>query len=1135
MKIWPSLIAILLLAPALCAEVLYDFEQAFFIEDFGVKCKDHALVHHEGTYHLYYIQGYPNGPVPPLGLEQWLGHATSPDLRHWTRRDSILPVVPGTWESGFIWAPHVVEDPDGGWLMFYTGADDSPEVRQRTGIAHSDDLYTWERWEGNPAYEPGEWTDWADPLLYADCRDPFIFQAPGDTLYYMLNTVREASGNGAIDLAVSEDLYSWAHQDTFSRHTSANMLESVCLWEDEAEKWHFFFTKQNYPGTYHVVALDPFGPFLPGAAGLFDAGYGAEVTDVNGQAVFSRFARVPLLDGDRYFIRFDEMLTPPWGGDLPRIESAQGYRDWWAPQFGTAFDNQPTWGDNPHERGEESSNLEGNSYVSTLELFPYPGFANPGRSRGFSPQGLLKSDAFVVEHDRIGLLVGGGDQDSTCFVALVRDSDKRLLFRETGADEIGMDPRLWNTETIMGETVFLAVSDLSSLGQGYISVDTIREYDRVGDDPIAPADPMVEDVFLGDLVSAAGVVWNCDFSASIHFGPVPLYVVFTDLSEGEAEIYEWDFEADGIVDKYTRDAAHSFQQPGLYTVRHRVVNGLGMEAVEEKVNYINVLEDSTNVLIFPGKISSGAPTPISFGYSGMDSLGSFSAQLDFDSTKIAFAGIDTWIEGREFEATLDGERVLVEWSDETGIDPIEPETNPLFLFGLKFNAVVAVDTTQITFVDSLCVLTDAAGDTIQDMGWIDTPPFGEVILEVTSVVTGQTSYYNDDEPVGGVRLSMGPPNEDAISNLYGEFEFEPYPRGDYVLRVSKDDDLLGSNSLDAVKLMRHHRGVEILEGVHRLRAGDVNLDAQVDSLDAWAVAEAAAGLSPLPSGDWAFDPDSVVFEPLGQDTHQLFTCIRMGDVNGGWPETQAGRSEESENPREDLVLSLPDTVMGAGDPQIAVPLLASGLIDLSAISLRIAFADTILTFQELSSPQPGLEFLVGEESGLVSIEWFDSFGGDSLFSQVGDTLLYLTFAKSRTEWHISPLDFAQGCELGDSLGDPVSGVSYLDGSLQVTSPSVDVDPAIPGNRLLQNHPNPFNPSTEIRFSLADPGPLSLKIYDLSGRLVRHLLVGERYDEGQHRVEWNGRDQQGRQVSSGVYFYRLETREFKASRKMLLLR
>ncbi|MDP2982935.1 MAG: T9SS type A sorting domain-containing protein [Candidatus Latescibacter sp.] len=88
--------------------------------------------------------------------------------------------------------------------------------------------------------------------------------------------------------------------------------------------------------------------------------------------------------------------------------------------------------------------------------------------------------------------------------------------------------------------------------------------------------------------------------------------------------------------------------------------------------------------------------------------------------------------------------------------------------------------------------------------------------------------------------------------------------------------------------------------------------------------------------------------------------------------------------------------------------------------------------------------------------------------------------------------------------------------------------------LRQNTPNPFNPATAISYTLRKSSPVSLKVYDLLGREVVSLSEGEK-PAGEHRVVWNGSDSKGKQVSSGVYLYRLIAGGREETRKMLLAR
>jgi len=114
-----------------------------------------------------------------------------------------------------------------------------------------------------------------------------------------------------------------------------------------------------------------------------------------------------------------------------------------------------------------------------------------------------------------------------------------------------------------------------------------------------------------------------------------------------------------------------------------------------------------------------------------------------------------------------------------------------------------------------------------------------------------------------------------------------------------------------------------------------------------------------------------------------------------------------------------------------------------------------------------------------------------------------------------------------------------------TSPyvtAVDEDPGIspdvriiPDFLLFQNSPNPFNPQTSIQYYLPESSPVSLCIFDMSGRSVRKLINSEIRGKGRHEIVWNGEDASGRQVATGVYFYRLETGSFHVTKRMTLLK
>ncbi|MCB1184131.1 T9SS type A sorting domain-containing protein [bacterium] len=119
-------------------------------------------------------------------------------------------------------------------------------------------------------------------------------------------------------------------------------------------------------------------------------------------------------------------------------------------------------------------------------------------------------------------------------------------------------------------------------------------------------------------------------------------------------------------------------------------------------------------------------------------------------------------------------------------------------------------------------------------------------------------------------------------------------------------------------------------------------------------------------------------------------------------------------------------------------------------------------------------------------------------------------------------------------GIVASGAGVL--SIELTGEIVGVGDVVPARTALGgNYPNPFNPRTTIVFELARPGAVELRVYDVSGRLVRTLQAGERFTAGRHEVVWNGRDERGAATAAGVYFVRMRSGDFTAVERMTLVK
>ena len=143
--------------------------------------------------------------------------------------------------------------------------------------------------------------------------------------------------------------------------------------------------------------------------------------------------------------------------------------------------------------------------------------------------------------------------------------------------------------------------------------------------------------------------------------------------------------------------------------------------------------------------------------------------------------------------------------------------------------------------------------------------------------------------------------------------------------------------------------------------------------------------------------------------------------------------------------------------------------------------------------------------------------------QYEGALLDITF-------QVSNPDAIGGIEISNVLiADPDGNINALQGA-RLT----DLNPVPSEFALRQNHPNPFNPETQIGYQLPLAGEVSITVYNLLGQEVRQL-VNDIKAAGFYRVSWNGQDALGRSVGSGIYFYRIKAGQFSQTKMMILLK
>jgi hypothetical protein len=179
--------------------------------------------------------------------------------------------------------------------------------------------------------------------------------------------------------------------------------------------------------------------------------------------------------------------------------------------------------------------------------------------------------------------------------------------------------------------------------------------------------------------------------------------------------------------------------------------------------------------------------------------------------------------------------------------------------------------------------------------------------------------------------------------------------------------------------------------------------------------------------------------------------------------------------------------------------------------------------------------------------WFTGNGNNLGYSNVGPGNDYVFAFPRATQFDWTPytLDVqvptavnAKALEVRLHVYARFTGTIYFD---DLTVEVVGTTTSVPKNdgmpsvfELTQNYPNPFNPSTKIQYGLPREGNVVLVIYNVLGQKVR-TLVDDARAAGRYEITWDGKDDHGKSLGSGLYLYRLETGQFSLVQKMLMLK
>ncbi|MGD8393925.1 MAG: serine hydrolase [Candidatus Eiseniibacteriota bacterium] len=318
-------------------------------------------------------------------------------------------------------------------------------------------------------------------------------------------------------------------------------------------------------------------------------------------------------------------------------------------------------------------------------------------------------------------------------------------------------------------------------------------------------------------------------------------------------------------------------------------------------------------------------------------------------------------------------------------------------------------------------------------------------------------------------------------------------------------------------------------GEWAMRAFDIGLPADwINNRDEFD----GPGNAPIDCIECEFGEWSPAWRGESQDRH-LHTNFRftgVGSVSGQRCDVESGQFRR-------LLVSLFVPPMQGGDNH---PGTYRGRLDCAArvadVTVSHDFFDIEVELARIVGPEGPLAF-TGTFGAHPTAEGARIYWGDfAPLGMHGTVNLYREDPATGTVDQVGS-GLAQRSSYVDASVEPGTEVTYRlgieDGGREVMLGPVTVGATPRFFQLSQNAPNPFRRATSIRYDLVENGPVSLKIYDVGGRLVRTLVQGEQL-AGVHAVDWDRRGQSGQQVASGIYYYNLTANGTADTKKMVIV-
>ena len=414
-------------------------------------------------------------------------------------------------------------------------------------------------------------------------------------------------------------------------------------------------------------------------------------------------------------------------------------------------------------------------------------------------------------------------------------------------------------------------------------------------------------------------------------------------------------------------------------------------------------------------------------------------------------------------------------------------------------------------------------------------------------ISGKVTYYKDvNRAVSGVVLSLeeigvGVVDTDT-SDAEGRYELLATPGKSY--RVVPDRD--GSDAsakktitlTDVAYLLQYKTGKRTVPATYssyQVVASEVKEDGNITLTDAAYLLQYKVGKRTVfPSEFWRFVASDSAFSPLpvsGLPMHtyvslqsdkvdQDYVGIHVGDTNGSWTSSMG---KPAVHQSSGIAVCLGEVRREQDSRTLSAMLSVAPGEGILGVDVEIRYCEGALRVREVLPTESTEEYLLVSNLDEPGVVRFAMVNADPLSDHREVPMAQIVF--DIKDVHTDPDLRIVNAMLADVQGD--IPMECLDIRRDTKIPVV--------SSLSQNYPNPFNPQTTIAFSISEEGPVSLRIYSSSGQLIRVLVDDTERFPGYYSVLWDGLDDRGRDVGSGVYFCRMVSGSFGDVKKIILLR